>query len=87
MVLELLGRDLSRVRKMIRHHKLSLCSTGFLGKQLISILEKVHDLGIVHRDIKPQNLVLGNSQSTKLALTLIDFGLARDNFFPLRQGK
>jgi len=80
-----MGRDLSRVRKLIRHHKLSLCSTGFLGKQLIATLEKVHDMGIVHRDIKPQNLVLGNSQATKLDVCLIDFGLAKDNFFPQKQ--
>lgn len=87
MVLELLGRDLSRVRKSIRHHKLSLAATGHLGAQLVGVLEKIHDLGVVHRDIKPQNLVLGNSQSRRLELTLIDFGLSRENFFPQKQNR
>lgn len=55
MQIDLLGRDLARVRKLVRNHKLSMCSAGFLGKQLIAHLQKVHALGIVHRDIKPQN--------------------------------
>jgi len=81
MVLDLLGRDLSKVRKSVKRHKLSICSVGYLGEQLIRILEKVHSEGIVHRDIKPQNCMLGNTQSTKLRLHLVDFGLAREDFF------
>ncbi|CAD7962759.1 unnamed protein product [Amoebophrya sp. A25] len=81
MVLELLGRDLSRVRKMVKRHKLSICSVGFLGKQLIHILRKVHAEGVIHRDIKPQNCMLGNDQNTKLDLHLVDFGLAREDFY------
>ncbi|CAD7925963.1 unnamed protein product [Amoebophrya sp. A120] len=81
MVLDLLGRDLSKVRKTVSRHKLSISSVGYLGEQLIRILEKVHDQGIVHRDIKPQNCMLGNCQTTKLNLHLVDFGLAREDFF------
>ena len=46
-----------------------------LGKNLISALEVTYKERIVHRDIKPDNIMfrLGNSEAV-----LIDFGLVRD---------
>src|SRR5262249_3496780 len=43
------------------------------GIQLLDVLEAVHDAGILHRDLKPDNLFLTQSG----ALKLIDFGIAR----------
>lgn len=42
-------------------------------KQIINALMVVHSLGIAHRDIKPQNILLDNHHRPKLA----DFGLAQ----------
>lgn len=42
-------------------------------KQVITALLVVHSLGIAHRDIKPQNILLDNNRRPKLA----DFGLAQ----------
>ncbi|EAS07867.2 Serine/Threonine kinase domain protein (macronuclear) [Tetrahymena thermophila SB210] len=54
--------------KMIKH---------ILG-QLIKGLEYVHSKGIMHRDLKPQNIMFTISQSGALSqLKLIDFGLAQ----------
>jgi serine/threonine protein kinase len=43
-----------------------------IGTGLLSGLEAVHDAGIVHRDVKPENILLGASREIKIA----DFGSA-----------
>ncbi|EDO42287.1 predicted protein, partial [Nematostella vectensis] len=50
-------------------------AVGFLI-QVIRAIEYLHDLSIVHLDIKPENIVLKN-RTRPLHLKLIDFGLAR----------
>ncbi|KAL4852866.1 Serine/threonine-protein kinase stt7 [Chlorella vulgaris] len=44
-------------------------------QQLVQCLEKAHGVGIVHRDIKPQNCILSERDS---CIKLIDFGAAAD---------
>jgi eukaryotic-like serine/threonine-protein kinase len=58
-----------------------LVARGTLSpREALDIIERVlaglaaaHDAGIVHRDVKPENVLLGNGTSVKVA----DFGLAR----------
>jgi tRNA A-37 threonylcarbamoyl transferase component Bud32 len=47
-----------------------------LIKNILTILESIHNLGIIHRDLKPENILIKNN-SNKFEIKLIDFGLSR----------
>lgn len=48
-----------------------------LGQRLGQALAAVHALGLVHRDIKPGNLMLVGDNTGAESLKLLDFGIAR----------
>lgn len=72
IVLEYLsGGDMSALS---RHHPLTIEKTLFYLEQVCSGLAHAHECGVIHRDIKPQNLLLtADRQVVKIA----DFGVAR----------
>lgn len=49
-----------------------------LFKQIVSVIEYIHSKGIVHRDVKCENLLFDKNN----VLKLIDFGFARENMLP-----
>ena len=74
LIMQLMGKSLE---DLINEKKtFSIKTVCLLGYQMINVLEYVHDKHYVHRDIKPDNFVMGlNSLSKKLFL--LDFGLAK----------
>jgi serine/threonine protein kinase len=44
---------------------------------ILSSLSAAHTLGIVHRDVKPDNIILTTSSSGEIVPKLIDFGIAK----------
>ena len=53
--------------------RLPVPATLTIGKQLCRALEVAHEQGVIHRDIKPQNLVV----EADGVLKVMDFGIAR----------
>jgi len=45
--------------------------------QILSVLETAHSLGIIHRDIKPDNLVVIKDAAGQDVIKLLDFGIAK----------
>jgi serine/threonine-protein kinase len=45
--------------------------------QLLQALSAAHEIGIVHRDIKPDNLFVAETESGARILKVLDFGIAR----------
>ncbi|MCB9596152.1 MAG: serine/threonine protein kinase [Sandaracinaceae bacterium] len=50
-----------------------------IGAQLADGLHAVHQLGVVHRDVKPQNVFLSRKDG-RLHVKLVDFGIAKTFF-------
>jgi serine/threonine protein kinase len=59
--------------ELVRHGPLSAAETADLGATLADALAYVHERGIVHRDVKPSNILRTTSGATMLG----DFGIAQ----------
>ncbi len=61
---------------MKRHGALPPRYVAELMRQMLAALGAVHDSGVVHRDVKPANLLLDATGSERPHLWLTDFGVA-----------
>lgn len=61
------------LKNFIDLHKLSLKEFLIIAIQLAAALASIHELQIIHKDIKPQNIVVN---ATNLTIKLIDFSIA-----------
>jgi serine/threonine-protein kinase len=60
-----------------RSGRLAPDRVGRLLAQLCDVLQAAHDSGIVHRDVKPGNLIILNAGTPQETVKLMDFGLAK----------
>lgn len=92
MILDLLGPSLEDLIS-ICNKRLSLKTVLMLAEQMISRIEFVHNKNYLHRDIKPDNFLIG-LKGRASTVFLIDFGLSKrytdpktKTHIPYREGK
>ncbi|KAH8738652.1 cyclin-dependent kinase 3 [Cryptosporidium ryanae] len=81
LIFEYCETDLRRYLRLNRKKGLPVTQVKSLLRQLLSGLSYCHGRRILHRDLKPQNLLLSNSGNI---LKIADFGLARTFTPPLK---
>jgi len=78
LVLDLLGDSLSNI---VSYYKaLSLKTVLLIGIQIIKRIKMIHSKFLLHRDIKPDNFLLGRDKETNInsnKIYLIDFGFCK----------
>ena len=79
IIFELLNENLYQLSQHNHLQGISLNSINFIIKQLLEAVEQVHRMGIIHCDIKPENILLKiNIEKNKsdISVKLTDFGSA-----------
>ncbi|CAB3408420.1 unnamed protein product [Caenorhabditis bovis] len=78
IVMSLLGPSLDAIRSAIPTHKFTTFSSLVMVIQALDSLKEIHEIGFVHRDVKPANFAIGALGTPKQRLVhILDFGIAR----------
>ena len=73
MVINLLGKSLQNIKDTIGCF--TLHDALKIGIYLITLIQNIHEKGLVHRDIKPDNFLFGLDDTSKIYI--IDFGFCK----------
>ena len=75
MVMELLGPSIEDMYNLC-NKRFTLKTVLMLADQMLTRLENLHRYGFLHRDVKPENFLLGFGKKNE-TVYLIDFGLSK----------
>uniref|UniRef100_F1L4R7 non-specific serine/threonine protein kinase n=1 Tax=Ascaris suum TaxID=6253 RepID=F1L4R7_ASCSU len=76
IVMELVGTSIDNLQKKMPRKRFSFSTTIKLGLETVEAIGHLHDIGYIHRDIKPQNFTVGVAEKAD-NIYLLDFGIAR----------
>ena len=76
LIMELMGKSLEDIFESFVVKKMTTRCVCNIGYQMMEIMEYIHNKHIIHRDIKPDNFVIGRGNKKKY-IYILDFGLAK----------
>ncbi|KAL6730934.1 hypothetical protein Aduo_001853 [Ancylostoma duodenale] len=76
MVMGLVGPSLEDIRKNVIGRNFSKSTGMQAAYQTLQAIGDLHEVGYLHRDIKPQNFAVGLGEEEKM-IFMLDFGIAR----------
>ena len=72
------GVTLSQWRRQFPDRKVPLEQALEITRQIASALDYAHELRVVHRDIKPTNMMIETAEDGSVKVRVLDFGLAAE---------
>ncbi|CAJ0606158.1 unnamed protein product [Cylicocyclus nassatus] len=76
LVMGLVGKSLEDIRRNILYKNYSKPTAMNASLQTLQSVWDLHDIGYLHRDIKPQNFAIGLGREESI-IYMLDFGIAR----------
>ena len=77
------GESLQRLLRRVG--PLPVSETALIAMRVASILHAVHQHGYVHRDIKPEHVILDRGRRGELLVSLLDFGVCAADTAPAEE--
>ena len=71
------GRELAQALKAAPESKISAARAARIGIAVLKSLSEAHSAGLVHRDLKPDNIFLCKVHGEEEFVKVIDFGIAK----------
>ncbi|KAK5971314.1 Tau-tubulin kinase 2 [Trichostrongylus colubriformis] len=75
-IMELLGKNLSDLKKIVPSSVFSLATGLSVSLQCLDACRELHQIGYIHRDVKPSNFAIGRNHKRRI-IHLLDFGISR----------
>ncbi|KAI6226863.1 Tau-tubulin kinase 2 [Aphelenchoides besseyi] len=80
VVMKLLGRNLWDLRTEQSDNRYTLSTSLKIAEQCLFAIEDLHQIGYLHRDVKPNNFAIGRPETGQQQIIhMFDFGLARSS--------
>jgi serine/threonine protein kinase len=76
IIMDYLGANLDTIMNKLPNKKYTIKTSLMIMIQCLERLRNLHEKGIIHRDMKPENFVIGRKNKER-TIYLIDFGLSR----------